>query len=151
MNIKGNNSISKFVKIALKILFCFGIVVILFLPIVVKEYTKILGIEQNYIWVLIIMYISGIPAEILIYQFIKLFESLQKEKPFVRENVKHLKISSVVSLIIAIEYLLAITIFKSIFTIIICGVFLIAWLGLYILAELFQEAIQYKEENDLTI
>ena len=40
---------------------------------------------------------------------------------------------------------------NSIFGIIIVGVFIIAWLGLYILAELLQKAIEYKEENELTI
>ena len=49
------------------------------------------------------------------------------------------------------NYLFGIYIFKSIFALIIVGIFPIAYLGLYILSELFKQAVQFKEENDLTI
>ena len=40
---------------------------------------------------------------------------------------------------------------RAIFSIVAVGVFTVAWLGLYILSELLKQAIEYKEENDLTI
>ena len=67
------------------------------------------------------------------------------------ENVKHLKVISICSLIIMLEYIVGIFFITSIFAIVIIGVFGVTWLGTYILAELLKEAIQYKEENELTI
>ena len=50
-----------------------------------------------------------------------------------------------------IEFMIGIFFITSIFAIVIIGVFAVAWLGGYILSELLKEAIQYKEENELTI
>lgn len=153
MKVLGEKSISKWTKIALQILFLFGIVVYVLLPWVVNWYIEIVkaDFENLYGWVLAILYLSGIPAIGIVYQFIQLFDSLKKNNPFQKKNITYLKVSSGCSLLIAIEYCLGSFIFKSIFTIIIVGIFFIAWLGLYILAELFQQAVEFKEENDLTI
>lgn len=153
MEVLGEKSISKWVKLGLQILFGFGVVVYAFLPWVVEWYIKIVGADfgSSYGFVLATLYISGIPAIAIVYQFIHLFDSLKKEQPFQNKNIQYLRIASWCSLAIAIEYCLGSFIFKSIFTIIIAGVFFIAWLGLYILAELFKQAVEFKEENDLTI
>ena len=39
----------------------------------------------------------------------------------------------------------------SVFEIIAIAIFIIAFLGTYVLSELLRKAIEYKEENDLTI
>lgn len=153
MKVTGDNSISKYIKISLIGVLIFGCIVILFLPIVVKYYIEILRLDlAKYYWsCLVLLYLSGFPMLIIVYEFIKLFDSLTKSTPFIVENVKHLKVASICSGIICIEYIFGIYIFKSIFTLIIVGIFLIAYLGLYILSELFKQAIKFKEENDLTI
>lgn len=153
VTITGKRSISNMLKIGLQIVAVIGILVMIFLPFILNIYQKIWNIELGnlYIPLLGIMYLSGVPAVILVYQFIRLFDSLKKDMPFVRENINYLKNASTCSLIIVIEYIIGIFLFKSIFVAIVIGVFLIAWLGLYILAELFKQAVAYKEENDLTI
>lgn len=153
MKITGNNSISNFIKVVLQIVFVFGIAVVIFLPWVVDYYFKIIrGNSYDYYYnFLIMLYISGIPMLIIVFEFIKLFDSLKKEEPFVIENAKHLKVASICSSIISIEYVVGVFVFRSIFTLIITGIFLIAWLGLYILSELFKQAVKFKEENELTI
>ena len=80
-----------------------------------------------------------------------MFDTLKQNNPFVVENVKHLKICSIWSFLISIEYIIGAFVTKSVFSIIVIGVFIIAWLGLYILSELLKQAIEYKEENELTI
>lgn len=153
MKVTGENSISKYIKIALICIFIFGCAVILFLPVVVKYYIEFLRLDlAQYYWsCLALLYLSGVPMLIIVYEFIKLFGSLAKNTPFIIENAGHLKVASICSGIICIEYIFGIYIFKSIFTLIIVGIFLIAYLGLYILSELFKQAVQFKEENDLTI
>ncbi len=152
MKVTGKKSISSLIKIFLQILIGIGIIVLVLLPLFLQKYIQYINPALEYYPALILLYVSGIPAIIIVYEFIKLFGSLKEDNPFIESNVKALKISSICSLIIAIEYgggMFLVT--NSIFGIIIVGVFIIAWLGLYILAELLQKAIEYKEENDLTI
>ena len=153
MKITGKKSISNYIKILLQIIFICGVLAIVILPIIVKYYIEILrlDLQEFYIPCLILLYISGIPMLVIVKQFIGLFNTLSMNTPFMIENVRHLKIASICSAIIGIEYVVGIYVFKSIFTLIIVGIFLIAWIGLYILSELFKQAVQFKEENDLTI
>ena len=85
------------------------------------------------------------------FKFIKIFNTLKQDNPFTTENVKYLKITSICSLIIAVVYIVGIFFIVSVFEIIAIAIFIIAWLGTYVLAELLRKAIEYKEENDLTI
>ena len=151
MKITGKTSLSNTIKLWLQIIFILGIFVVMLLPIWLKAYCTYINIYLAYTPALILLYISGIPALIIVYEFIKMFGTLEESNPFINENVKHLKKCSICSLIIAIEYCIGIFATKAIFSIIAVGVFTVAWLGLYILSELLKQAIQYKEENDLTI
>lgn len=153
MKITGKNSISNYIKMILQITFAFGTLVVLLLPWVVKIYIQFLRLDlQNFYFpCLILLYLSGIPMLIIVWQFIKLFDSLKKSQPFIMENARHLKMASWCCAIISVEYVVGIYVFHSIFTLIITGIFLIAWIGLSILSELFKQAVEFKEENDLTI
>ncbi len=152
MKILGKNSISNYIRICLQLVFIGGTLILITLPFLLNYYLQLFNLPTDiYPPTLTLLYVSGIPALIIIYQFIKLFESLKDANPFVTKNSNYLKTSSFCSLIIAIEYFISIFIFKSVFTIIIMMIFIIAWIGLYILSELFKQAINYKEENDLTI
>ena len=73
------------------------------------------------------------------------------DNPFILENVKCLRVVSLCSLIISIIYIVGMFFIVSVFEIIAIAIFIIAWLGTYVLAELLEKAIEYKEENDLTI
>ena len=152
MKILGKNSISNYIRICLQLVFIGGTLILITLRFLLNYYLQLFNLPTDiYPPTLALLYVSGIPALIIIYQFIKLFESLKDANPFVTKNSNYLKTSSFCSLIIAIEYFISIFIFKSVFTIIIMMIFIIAWIGLYILSELFKQAINYKEENDLTI
>lgn len=152
MKVTGKNSISGLIKIFLQIIIAIGGIVLILLPLLLQKYIEYINPTLNYYPALILLYASGIPAIIIVYEFIKLFETLKEDNPFIERNVKSLKVSSICSAIIAIEYAIGIfVVTNSIFAIVIVGVFIIAWLGLYILVELLQKAIVYKEENDLTI
>ena len=144
-------SLSNFIEIGLKIIFVVGIIIYLTLPILLNKYVEIFNPILNYTAALVILYISGIPALIIIYAFIKMFETLKNDNPFVRENVTYLKIVSVCSLLISIIYIVGMFFIVSIFEIVAIAIFIIAFLGTYVLAELLRRAIEYKEENDLTI
>ena len=151
MKVTGKNSLSNFIEICLKIIFVLGILIYITLPFLLNMYISLFNPVLNATAALIMLYTSGIPALILVYEFIKIFATLKKDNPFVLENVKSLKIISICSLIISIIYIIGMFFIISVFEIIAIAIFIIAWLGTYVLAELLRKAIEYKEENDLTI
>ena len=151
MKVTGKKSLSTLIEICLKIIFVVGILIYITLPLLLNWYIDIFNPILNYTAALIILYASGIPALIIVYKFIKIFKTLRLDNPFTVENVRHLNVISICSLIIAIEYAIGIFFIVSIFEVILIAVFIIIWLGAYILAELLRKAVEYKEENDLTI
>ncbi len=152
MKVTGKKSISSLIKIFLQVLIGIGLIVLILLPLLLQKYIQYINPTLDYYSALVLLYVSGVPAIIIVYEFIKLFSSLKEDNPFVESNIKALRISSICSIVIAIEYGVGMfLVTNSIFGIIIVGVFIIAWIGLYILSELLQKAIEYKEENDLTI
>lgn len=151
MKITGKNSLSNVIKIGLQIVFILGLGIMAFLPFLLKVYTAYINPFLKYLPTLMLLYASGVPALVIVNRFIHIFDTLKLSTPFIKKNVIDLKTISICSLIIAIEYVIGLIIIKSIFAMVVIGVFVIAWLGLYILSELLKQAIEYKEENDLTI
>ena len=95
------------------------------------------------------------------HKFIELFESLKKNEPFCENNVEILKSAGIVAGVGATCWfldlmyeILLVKVFDIIVVVILVFLFIL-YLGvsiaLYILSELFREAVQYKKENELTI
>lgn len=162
MKVLGKKSLSTLIKIFLWILqtICL-IVVILGGVVVIKDFSFFNS--TNTLKSLIILYLSSIPAAVLIAQFIGIFKSLENNDVFDKENLKRLRISYISSIIMGLLYLInSIILFFSpedenwvviymLLTYIITLVFLIFGVGLIVLSEIYKRAIKYKEENDLTI
>ena len=115
-----------------------------------------------------IIYLSGFPALILITAFINIFNALKKEEIFSTKNVKSLKTAYVTSLIIGIMYMVnAILIIVPRYdmsseiawklcvgkfcALALAMVFIIFSIGLVVLNKIYEKAIEYKNENELTI
>lgn len=108
-----------------------------------------------------VIYPNGILMVLIAIQFIKLFKSLEVNEPFTYDNVKILKTTSIMSLIMSIlwfiDLLFMIFIIGNTYVnyiivlIFLTGLFLGVSIALYILSELFKQATDYKQENDLTI
>lgn len=151
MKITGKKSLGTLIEICLKMIMVVGIIIVLGLPFFLEKYRVWMHPQIEYYPTLVILYLSGIPALVIVYQFIKIFHTLGSNNPFCVENVKHLKTISTCSFIIMLEFMIGIFFITSVFAIVIIGIFAITWLGTYILSELLKEAIKYKEENELTI
>ncbi len=162
MKILGKKSLSSIIKIFLWILLIICLLVVLIGGIVViKEFSYFN--TDNTLRSLIILYLSSIPASILIIQFIGIFKSLENSKVFENQNVKRLKTSYITSITMGIMYLVnSIMLFLSraeenweivymFLMYVVTLVFLIFGVGLIVLLEIYKKAIKYKEENDLTI
>ena len=138
----------------IKIAFLVAIPIIIILPFIIKG-------ENNIIFYMSIIYPNSILMLGIMYQFIRLFSSLEKNNPFTIDNVKILsntsKISYSMSLLWIIDlFILLFGIKNNDLNYIIVIIFLsILFFGvgvaLWLLSALFQKATDYKEENELTI
>lgn len=154
MQILGDKGLGKFLRILLIVGFVISIPVIITSPFLLNH-------TRSRVYSMFIIYPNGVLMLGIIYQFIKLFKSLENNNPFTFENVKILKVTGVISIIMSILWLIdllfMLLIIKNTYiNYIIVLVFLsILFFGvavaLYILSELLRQATIYKEENDLTI
>ena len=155
MQITGKKGIGNILKTLLQIAFYGGIILLVILPFILQAF----GIQLNAS--MYIIYPNGIVLLMIVKQFIKLFDSLKKNQPFSESNVIILKNTAKVSLIESflwlIDLLYEIILAKAYDVLLILVVtflsilFLGVSIALYVLAELFKEATQYKQENELTI
>lgn len=148
----------KKIGILLKTVLIIGLVVAI--PCVIIS-PFLLEHTRSVIYSMIIIYPNSLLMIGITIQFIKLFQSLERNNPFNYENVRTLKIGSIISFVMSILWIIDMLfmifmIGNTYINYIIVLVFLaILFFGvsiaLYILAELFRQATDYKEENDLTI
>ena len=167
MRFIGKKSISSIIKIFLIILFILCVLSMIIVPILTKNSSDEFIFKQQLGTTIICIYLSSIPALIMLYQFVRIFESLEKENVFNKKIENRFLITSICSIIIGIIYLINLFIApicikyekfdcSSIvvylfFSIITFMIFLILGIGLIVLREIYKTAIKNKEENDLTI
>ena len=169
MKITGNRSISSIIKIFLIILFAICIATIIAVPIFVENQGtgnfKQMILNETLGSTVVCIYLSAIPALVMLYQFIKIFSSLEKVVVFSRTIENRFFVTSICSIIIGVVYgINAIMVPSKIsqfensaiityifFAIIVSMIFLILGIGLMVLKSIYRTAIENKEENDLTI
>ena len=171
MKILGEKSLSSKVIVGLNILFILISIIDLFVLTLIAKSTKniITNINiQNSIFDLLLfvmIIITGLIALFIIYQFIKIFKNLKNNILFSINNSKSLNIISNSCFIISVIYLiisiLIIAIAKNLidefiyyilaFSIMLMIIFVVSGIGIKILNEIYKKAIEYKEENELTI
>ena len=161
MKILGKKSLSSVITIFLKILLILCIAAIISGAYIIVKNIDLLA-SLTIFKTLLLIYLSSIPALILIIQFLKIFENSREEKVFIESNIKKLKISYITSIIIGIIFMInsMILFFQTtdpnilvyrILTSTVTLVFLIFGIGLVVLTEIYKKALKFKEENDLTI
>lgn len=156
MKIKGKNSVGSLLKVFLQICMVVGGLLLVFLYSILKVY------NLHFDLFVVMIYPCGILFLALIYQFVGLFNSLKENNPFCNDNVIKLNrsknISFMISALIIVALCFSIFLYNDYYTFrfnvcvgFICILFFGVGIALYVLKELFKEAIAYKEENELTI
>ena len=105
----------------------------------------------NYKEIVIIYTVLGILAILIIGELRKMFRTVLNKDSFVMKNVVSLKRMGTYSFIIAVICLVRTFLYLTIAMGVLILVFIIAGLFSKVLAFVFEQAITYKEENDLTI
>lgn len=145
-------NITKITKGMLDFMFYAGILVCLTLPVTLKflgEYFP--HYKIFYFPMLLLFFISGIFAILIILELRCIFRTVLNENCFVKENVQSLKRMGNYSFCIAAVSVFRLLIVITPATLVIILVFVIAGLFSKVLSNVFDQAVTYKLENDLTI
>ena len=95
--------------------------------------------------------ISGLFALAILWELRAMFRTVIKEDPFVTSNVTSLKRMGYYAFVIVAAMIAKLFFVVTPTTLILVLVFLIAGLFSHVLSQVFDQAVAYKYENDLTI
>lgn len=153
MNWLGLEKLSKMLKVCLQVTFVIGLFITLFLGIILKQYFDWYIIyNSQYYWACVILVTPcGLSSLNILWQLIRLLETIHHKNPFVNKNVIGLKRIAVSSFVISIMFFILMFAQATVLTFAISYIFLIAGFCFIVLAGLFQKAVEYKDENDMTI
>jgi hypothetical protein len=142
----------RFTKACLDFMFFSGILVTLTVPVsfhYVGEFYSIF--TKFYLPFTIIFIIAGIFAVLILKELRSMFATVLKGDPFVKGNVISLKRMGMCSFIISLSMVVRLIFVVTPAALVLVAVFLIAGLFSLVLSLVFEQAVIYKEENDLTI
>ncbi len=139
-------------KLLLDFMFYTGILVTLTLPISIKFYGRYNSyFANNYVPLILLFFFSGTFAILIIYELRKIFRTVLNDDCFILENVTSLRRMGTYSLVIALITAGRLFLYITPAVLIVILVFVIAGLFSKVLSQVFDKAVAYKLENDLTI
>lgn len=145
--------IKKFTKVILDIMFYSGIIVLATVPVWLKwagaYYSS--AIEENYVVMTLTFAASGICGLLIVNELRKMMRTVLGQDCFVRGNIASLRKMSWLSLFISVFFIIKCIFLPTPATLIIVLVFFVAALFSAVLSCVFREAVDFKEENELTI
>lgn len=147
-----NNRLVRFTKRLLDVMFYAGMALTVLIPVIFHYVGFYRAVFKEYYIVQCLVYMaSGVLCLRIIYELRKMFQTVLNEAPFVDGNVLSLKIMAKSAFLTALLSLVRLPLSPTPSTIVIIIVFSIAGLFSTVLCQVFEKAIQYKRENDLTI
>lgn len=145
-------SLIKLTKYILDFMFFGGIIITGTLPFTMKLLENYFDkIKENYGELVIIYFVLGIAAVVIIRELRKIFKTVIDKNCFVMENVISLNKMFKWSFFIVLMSIVRSIVYLTVALGVVILVFIIAGLFSKVLAFVFEQAIEYKEENDLTI
>ena len=147
-----NNKLIKITKALVDIMFFSGIVVTVLLYFIIKFFGRYnVYFKENEISLTILFTLAGSLAVLVIFELRKIFKTVIADDCFITENVTSLRRMGTFSFLIALVTGFRLIIYITPGVIVVVLVFLIAGLFSKVLSQVFDKAIIYKLENDLTI
>ncbi|QRN86689.1 DUF2975 domain-containing protein [Clostridia bacterium] len=114
-------------------------------------YQPIIASPGLYRYFLFFLYTAGVLAFLILNDLRRLFKSCLLEQIFVKENVSLLLRMAILTFLITVLFLTKVFVVNSLMTMAVSFVFFMASVFCLVLTLLFDRAVQYKLENDLTI
>lgn len=126
-----------------------------------KGYSAILPINEDYLWnavpsgtypfMLFFIVFCGVIIFFALFEGGKIINNIKNSKPFCINNANSFKRTSVYSFILCLLFGLKMFFSASLLTLICCGLLFAGTLLLGVLSQLFKQAYEIKQENELTI
>jgi hypothetical protein len=141
-------------KYLLDVMYFLGIVVTISLPWSVGFLIELFDLqeyESNKTEIIIIYFVLGVLAIMILGELRKMFRTVMREDCFVKDNVVSLDRMGTYSFFIALVCLVQFILYLTLPVLVLVLVFLIAGLFSKVLSFVFDKAVEYKLENDLTI
>ncbi len=148
-----DSKLVKFTKTVLDVMFGGGFFVLFTLPVSLKLLGKYYSakIEENFLIMLVSLAVCGVFGILIIAQLRRMMRTVIGGNCFVYANVESLQKMAVFSIVIAGVTLTKLFVMPTPATAVVVLVFFIAALFSQVLSHVFEKAVSYKEENDLTI
>lgn len=144
--------INKLTKVMVDIMFYGGIVCVALVPFLAKLINASYGYEGvKMIAFTLMLFFSGVCAVYILFNLKQMYKTLIGGNPFVKKNTACLKRMAVACGIITLIYVIKCFWMFSWATVVIVIVFSVGSLFCLTLKNIFDTAIEYKQENDLTI
>ncbi|MBR4084752.1 MAG: DUF2975 domain-containing protein [Lachnospiraceae bacterium] len=145
-------TLTKGTKYFLDFMFVGGIVATATLPISLKIIGQFLPrVEEHYKEAVVIYFVLGIAAVVIIRELRKMFQTVLNKNCFVYENVVSLQKMGKWSFFIVLMSLVRTFVYMTMAMGVVILVFTVAGLFSLVLSFVFEEAVGFKEENDLTV
>ena len=139
-------------KCIINVMFFCGIPTTVAVPFFLKWYGRINKYyDDYYILQTILFLICGTFACLIVYELRKMIKSVECDNCFVRDNVVSLKRMGIYSFIIGAACFVRMFLYATPGAFALVIVFVIAGLFSKVLSNVFDRAVTYKEENDMTI
>lgn len=154
LQIPAQKNLSLVMEILCTVFQILGTLLVLTLPWTLNYYlmfknTYVLG--DVYYSMLVLLFLSGVCAFAILGQAKKILHNINTKNPFTFDTANRIKYISFWCLPIAFAYLVAIYFIPSAFVILVGLTFLFLSACIFIIGQLFYQAVDYKQENDLTI
>lgn len=142
----------RFTKYLIDFMFISGVLICAGVPFLFLQVGKYIDVFRiHYIPFYIIFVIAGVLALVILWNLRGIFKTVISEDPFIRDNVNALKRMGICSFMIAIIMTVRLLFVITATALVLVLVFLIAGLFSLVLSQVFDKAVTYKQENDLTI
>lgn len=146
------DKLTVFTKGILDFMFFAGIITTILVPVIIKAYGKYNSyFGENVPELSLIFILSGIFAVLIIHELRKVFKTVLSDNCFIMENVASLQKMGTYSFFIAVITACRLFLYLTPAVLVVILVFVIAGLFSKVLSQVFEKAVTYKLENDLTI
>lgn len=147
-----SNPLVRFTKFLLDFMFYTGVLVCITVPFSFKFMARYYDVfEDYYLPFCVIFMLAGVFALVILWELRRMFKTVITGDPFVKENVTSLKRMGVCAFIISATMAARLIFVVTPAAMVLVLVFLVAGLFSIVLSLVFDQAVTYKQENDLTI
>ncbi len=148
---KSDNLLKRITKILVSAIFYTGIIVTISVPLWASVFYRYVNLEhRHYNFMTFMLILSGACAVYILYNLKLIFNTLNSD-PFIEKNIKCLFNMGKVCFVIFVIYVVKLIFLPTLASVIIIVVFGMAGLFCLTIKDLFATAVQFKQDNDMTI